>query len=200
MNGIKLNKKGFTLIELLAVIVILALLVLIALPNVTNLMNQAISGAFVTEATEYAKQLNNAYMVSQIGGAFTNSGDKSILKNVTLSNGNSYTYFCMSIDQLNKEQMDKSNADGYEGVIEGFYPNSTVTSTNAILVVTMTNGSYVLNTVSLTTLSKNAYLNESVVGGLYSGTQAPVTSCATQPDNSDAITRGNAIITGGQFN
>ena len=200
MKSNKLNAKGFTLIELLAVIVILAMLVLIALPNVTKLMEDARTGAFVTEASEYAKALEQAYMVSQIGGAFANSEDKSLLKNVTLSNGNTYTYFCMSIDQLNKDQMNKSNADGYEGVIEAFYPNSTVTTSNAITVVTMTNSRYILNTVSLTTLSKNAYLNESVVGGLYAGTESPVTACAKEVDNSDAIARGNAIITGGQFN
>lgn len=196
----RLNGKGFTLIELLAVIVILALLILLAMPNVINLINRAQTGAFVTEATGYAKALEQEYVLSQIGGAFTNSSEKSLLKNVRLSNGNTYTYYCMTIDQLNKDQMDKSNAAGYAGVVEAFYPNSTVTNSSAITVITMTNGSYVLNTVSLTTLAQNSYQNQEVIGGLYAGTESPVIGCATASDNRDAIERGDAIINGGQFN
>ena len=46
----KNNRKGFTLIELLAVIVILAILITVAVPAVTQYLNTARKGTFVTNA------------------------------------------------------------------------------------------------------------------------------------------------------
>lgn len=189
----KKNNKGFTLIELLAVIVILAVLILVAMPAVTTLMERSRKGAFVTEAEQFAKGLQTAYTDSLISGTFTNSGTKS---KATSSDGK-YTYFCMSVAELMKGYVDKSGT-GYSGIVEAFIPTSTGDSNaKAVYIVSMTNGQYVSNAVSLTMLGNNSYAEGNGLGQVGGGTTVNNTTCKTT--NADVTTQITAYTNASVF-
>ena len=171
------NRKGFTLVELLAVIVILAVLALVAMPNVTRLMDNARKNSFTTEAMEFAKSAQTAYTNIQLSGTTTSNESLSLVRGVqgtANTNSNNYDYFCISYDQLKKDQyINKSNDSGYGGIIELFIPTSTNTTvTSTITAIYLTNGSYAINGLSLTNLASGDYtsVNGTSAGFYNSGT------------------------------
>lgn len=62
MKRLNKNNKGFTLIELLAVIVILGVLMIIAVPMVSQYIDSAKKGAFVSTAKAYVSAARYAYL------------------------------------------------------------------------------------------------------------------------------------------
>jgi len=149
----KINRKGFTLVELLAVIVILAVLALIAMPNVVEMMNNARRSSFVTEAENFAGYLKTAYMSDQVtGGASTASEAKSTFKDVTVS-GKTYDYYCMTYTQMKKENYVTKSADSdYAGILELYILQSN-TEQKEITIISLTNGDYTINGISLDKLA-----------------------------------------------
>jgi len=195
-NMKKIKNKGFTLVELLAVIVILAVLALIAMPNVLSMMEKSKKSSFVTEAETFAQQLSSAYMSDQVTGSFSNTTSKSLVKDVYI-NTKYYDYYCLDFNSL-KEYISKSNGDDYKGIIE-LYTLQSSSSTETITVITLTNGDYAINGVSLTNLAKGyTEGNSGDVGKLNSGSTLAQNACAI--DANAAKTRGEASLSASQFN
>lgn len=194
------NQKGFTLVELLAVIVILAILALVAMPNVTGLMEKSRKNAFVTETIEFAKQATTAYTDLQVSGSVTNSPDLYLpTKNFTYG-GKAYNYFCISYAKLAKDYISKSNGDSYKGIIEIFMPASTNTDGKTVTLVSITNGKYAVNGVSLTKLAKGNYTEAaSGVGTFNSGDTLTYSTCPNGNNAETTLTTRINAIQSGQF-
>lgn len=181
-----LNNKGFTLVELLAVIVILAVLALVALPNVTNLMNESRKGAFVSEVENFTSQVETLYLNSQISGntSTVTNGERVIVKNVDTGTTGTFTYYCINYTQLKADALSKSADSEYSGIIELFAPASSNTYTSSnIFVIYMTNGSYAINGVSLSSLAAKSY-TEGTSGEFQvnTGNALAKTKCLTTAD------------------
>lgn len=134
----KENKKrnGFTLIELLAVIVILAVLITMAMPSVLQLMTKAQTNAFKTEAQSYINAAETAYADARITSP-------SAIKQLTFS-GNFYSYYCITITDLNSKYISKDNTD-YKGYVQVFVPTA---GGNPIYYIQLDNGTYKVTSLS----------------------------------------------------
>lgn len=191
----KLNRNGFTLVELLAVIVILAVLALVAMPNVTKLMENSRKNAFVTETIEFAKQATTAYTDLQISGSVASSADLYMPSTTFSYKQLDYNYFCISYARLAQSYISKSNGDSYNGIIEMFIPTSTNTTGKSVTFVSITNGKYAANRVSLTKLAKGNYTEAaSGVGNFNTGSTLTYTACPTT--DQQVTERINAIVDG----
>ena len=193
-----MNRKGFTLVELLAVIVILAVLALVAMPNVTKLMENSRKNAFVTETIEFAKQATTAYTDLQISGNVSNTADLYMPSQSVKYNGLDYNYFCISYARLAQSYISKSNGDDYKGIIEMFVPTSTNTTGKTVTLVSITNGKYASNGVSLTKLAQGNYTEAaSGVGNFNTGSTLTYSTCPNGTNAATTLnTRVNAIASG----
>lgn len=190
-----MNRKGFTLVELLAVIVILAVLALVAMPNVTKLMESSRKNAFVTETIEFAKQATTAYTDMQISGSVAGGADLYMPSTTFQYKQLDYNYFCISYARLAQSYISKSNGDDYKGIIEMFIPTSTNTTGKSVTLVSITNGKYAANRVSLTKLSKGNYTEAaSGVGNFNTGSTLAYAACPTT--DQQVKDRINAIVEG----
>lgn len=190
-----MNRKGFTLVELLAVIVILAVLALVAMPNVTKLMENSRKNAFVTETIEFAKQATTAYTDLQISGNVSDAGNLYMPSTAFKYKQLDYNYFCVTYSKLAQSYISKSNGDDYSGIIEMFIPTSTNTTGKSVTLVSITNGKYAANRVSLTKLAKGNYTEAaSGVGNFNTGSTLAYTTCPTT--DQQVTDRINAIVDG----
>ena len=132
------NKKGFTLVEILAVIIILAILVLLAIPAVANLMESSAQNTFKNEVLGIVKTMENAYTEKYGNGDITQDEGHDTKIHTVTKDGKTYSYLCMSLQELNDEQYIKKNlGDNYGGYIE-MYVGEDETITN----INTTNGKY----------------------------------------------------------
>ena len=180
----KRNNSGFTLVELLAVIVILAVLIMFAMPAVTDLMEKANTGTFVTEAQEFAKYIDTAYTMSMMNGSFSPEDDRAKIDTpveVTVDGTNKakYTYFCYSVKQMVKEQYITKDVGNYSGIIEVFMPyDLSKNSYKTMYGVSMSNGTLVIDYVTTYALGNKSYISDNKTGGVYSKSAATATKCA----------------------
>ena len=107
------NNKGFTLVELLAVIVILAVIILIAVNAVLPQMRKARRNSFVTEAINFAKAAETAYVSDQISGQ---------------------SHTCYTIKYLQSKYVTKAD-ESYDG-----YVVLTIDGDNITKAITITDG------------------------------------------------------------
>ncbi len=99
MKQRNLNQSGFTLIELLAVISVLAILMLLATSSVTSIIANSAKRAFVIDAQSVVETAKIAYTDTLLSGKLTG------------------THFCMSLDYLKGQYVDKI-ASSYTGSVE----------------------------------------------------------------------------------
>ena len=132
------SKKGFTLIELLAVIVILAILVLLAMPAVTSIMESSARNTFKNEILGIVKTMENAYTEKWGNGDIVSDFTNDTNIHTVTKDDKTYSYLCMSLQQLYEEQYIKKNlGTNYSGYIQ-MYVGEDETFTN----INTTNGTY----------------------------------------------------------